>query len=136
MLRKITVEISSIYWNEFQWIFSNSITSFSFSAAVEWKQKKQFVLSIQTMEETFTCKTSIAIYIFSLQYHSNITSIVLWNYIFLNGLHKQSIEMKNKVIFIWSSMGRKKTQELAITKILRLIKVVTDPYYQTAKHKV
>ena len=33
-------------------------------------------------------------------------------------------------------MGRKKTQELAITKIRRLIKVVADPYYQTAKHKV
>ena len=30
----------------------------------------------------------------------------------------------------------KELQELAITKIQRLIKVVTDPYHQTAKHKV
>ena len=28
----------------------------------------------------------------------------------------------------------KELQELAITKIQRLIKVVTDPYHQTAKH--
>ena len=43
---------------------------------------------------------------------------------------------KNKVVFIWSSIGRKELQELAMTKILTLIKAVTDPYHQTAKHEV
>ena len=41
----------------------------SFSAAVEWEQtfKKQFVLSIQTTEETFAHKKFIVINTFSLQ---------------------------------------------------------------------
>ena len=54
----------------------------------------------------------------------------------LNGLYTVSKHLNASTTRFLSGAAwvGKELQELAITKIQRLIKVVTDPYHQTAKH--